>query len=101
MFKKAQRNKIKFKMAVTGPSGSGKTYTALKIAKGLGGRIVVIDTENGSASLYADSNGMPQYDTAELKPPFTTDKYIELIKGAEKANYDVLIIDSISHQWQG
>lgn len=98
-FKKAERKAVKLKLAITGPSGSGKTFSALKIAKGLGGKIAVIDTENGSASLYADSANMPLYDVLELTPPFTTERYIEAIQAALKANYEILIIDSITHQW--
>lgn len=89
-------------MAITGPSGAGKTYTALKIAKGLSsGKIAVIDTEAGSAQLYSNQVGIPDYDIVELAPPFTTPRYIELIDMAVREKYDVLIIDSISHQWQG
>jgi hypothetical protein len=98
MFKKAQRKKVKIKLGITGPSGSGKTYSALEIATGLGGKIAVIDTENGSASLYSDRF---EFDAMELRAPFTTEKYIEAINDAVKAGYDVLIIDSISHAWNG
>ncbi len=49
-FQKAIRKKAKLRLALTGPSGSGKTYSALLLAKGIGGRIAVIDTEHGSAS---------------------------------------------------
>lgn len=100
-FKKAERKKAWLKLALTGPSGSGKTYSALLIAKGMGGRIAVIDTENGSASLYADSDGMPDYDVVEIDPPYTTQKYIEKIKEAWDGKYEILIIDSISHAWMG
>lgn len=96
MFKKAQRIAVKLKIAITGPSGSGKTYSALALAKGLGGKIALIDTENGSASLYSDKF---DFDTIELKAPFSTEKYIDAIKIAEKNQYNVLIIDSMSHGW--
>lgn len=98
MFKKAVRTKSKLKLAITGPSGSGKTYSALRIAKGIGGKVAVIDTENGSASLYSDRF---TFDTLELSPPYTTARYIEAMESAIKAGYDILIIDSISHQWAG
>ncbi len=96
MFQKAQRKNAKLRIAVTGPSGSGKTYSALRLAKGLGSKIAFIDTENGSASLYSDKF---EFDVLELTAPFTTEKYIEAIKFAEKSGYDVLVIDSISHAW--
>lgn len=103
VFKKAERKQVKLKLAITGPSGSGKTYSALKIAKGLaaGGKIAVVDTENGSASLYSDLPGMPAFDTVELGPPFTSERYMQLIRFAEKEGYSVLIVDSITHQWNG
>ena len=46
--RKAERRKAKLRLGITGPAGSGKTYGALQVAFGLGGRIVLIDTENGS-----------------------------------------------------
>lgn len=95
-FQKAERRKAKLRLALCGPSGSGKTYSALKIAKGMGGKIALIDTENGSGQLYCD---IADYDVAEIAPPFTVDKYIGAIKEAEAAGYDVLIIDSLSHAW--
>lgn len=98
MFKKAERKKIKIRIALCGPSGSGKTYSALKIAHGIGGKIALIDTENGSGSLYSD---LCDYDTAEIAPPFGIDKYIAAIKEAETSGYDVLIIDSLTHAWAG
>lgn len=97
-FQKAERRKAKLRLALCGPSGSGKTYSALKIALGMGGKIALIDTENGSGSLYSH---LCDYDTLELSPPFSTEKYIAGIKEAEAAGYDVLIIDSLSHAWAG
>ena len=97
-FKKAEKKQAKLRLALTGPSGSGKTYSALLIASGIGKKIALIDTENHSASLYADEF---QFDTLELDPPYTIDKYLNAIDTAVKAGYDVLIIDSISHAWAG
>jgi len=96
VFQKAERRKAKLRLALCGPSGSGKTYSALKIAKGMGGKIALIDTENGSGQLYCD---IADYDVAEIAPPFSVEKYIGAIKAAEEAGYDVLIIDSLSHAW--
>jgi DNA polymerase III delta prime subunit len=99
-FRKATRNQAKARIALGGPSGSGKTYTALLLAKELGSRIAVIDTERGSSSKYAGEPGMPEFDVVELDS-FSPDRYIEAIKAAEEAGYDVLIIDSLSHAWVG
>ena len=100
MFRKAERRQAKLRLALCGPSGSGKTYSALLIAQGLapGGRVALIDTERGSGELYAD---LMEYDVSPLDPPYTPARYIELIREAEEAGYDVLIIDSLSHAWSG
>lgn len=97
-FQKAEKKQAKLKLAITGPSGSGKTYSALRLAKGMGGRIAVIDTENKSASLYADKF---DFDVLEIEPPYTNEKYLQALVEAVKAKYDIVIIDSLSHQWAG
>lgn len=97
-FTKAVRKKSKLRLALTGPSGSGKTYSALLIAKGLGGKVAVIDTEHGSASLYSD---LLEFDSLELTPPYSPERYVAAIQAAEKAGYEVLIIDSTTHEWSG
>lgn len=96
MFKKAERTKTYLKIALVGISGCGKTYSALLLAKGLGGKIAMIDTENGSGSLYST---LCEYDICSIEAPFTTEKYIAAIEEAEAAGYNVLIIDSLSHAW--
>jgi hypothetical protein len=107
-FHKAERKQAKLRLAISGPSGSGKTLSALLIAKGIApaGKIAVVDTEEGSASLYASRQaGHPaagiEFDTLEITPPYTIDKYLAAIDLAEKGGYSVLILDSISHAWAG
>lgn len=95
-FTKAKRTNAKLRLAITGTSGSGKTYGALLIALGLEGKIAVIDTENGSADLYAH---LGDYDTCQLTPPFDPRRYVQLIHEAEHEGYNVIIIDSLSHEW--
>lgn len=97
-FVKATRKKSKLRLALSGPSGSGKTYSALLLAKGLGGKIAVIDTENGSASLYSH---LVDFDVMELREPYSPERYIDAIKEAEKAGYDTVVIDSITPEWSG
>lgn len=97
-FVKAERKQAKIKLAVCGPSGSGKTYSALLLASGLGKKLAVVDTENGSASLYSD---LVPFDVMELKPPFTTEAYRAAIKQAVEGGYDVLVVDSLTHVWSG
>lgn len=97
-FTKAVRKRARLRLALTGPSGSGKTYGALMLAKGIGGKIAVIDSEHGSASLYAH---LCDFDTLELEPPYSPERYVEAIKAAEQAGYDIIIIDSTTHEWSG
>lgn len=97
-FRKAERKNAKLRLAITGPSGSGKTYSALLIALGIGGKIAMIDTENGSGDLYAN---LGDYDICALNAPYDVRRYLQLIHEAEQAKYDVLIIDSLSHAWAG
>ena len=97
-FRKAERRKAKLRLGITGPAGSGKTYGALLIAQGLGGKTVLIDTENGSGDLYAASFS---YDIGQISAPYTVQKYLSAIHDAEKANYEIIIIDSLSHAWNG
>lgn len=97
-FRKAEKRKAKLRLGITGTAGSGKTYGALLVAKGLGGKTVLLDTEKGSGDLYS---GMFEYDIGEIEAPYTVEKYIEGIKQAESLGYDIIIIDSLSHAWAG
>jgi hypothetical protein len=97
----ASRKRAKIKMALQGPSGSGKTYSALLLAFGLCNKwssIAVIDTENHSAELYSH---LGNYNVVNIGAPFTPEKYCEAIKLCESSGIEVIIIDSISHEWDG
>lgn len=96
--RKAKRSATKLRLLLTSPSGGGKTYSALLLAKGLGGRAIVIDTEEGSSDLY---DTLHDFDVVDLKPPFTPERYIEAITACEAAGYDVIVIDSVTHCWSG
>lgn len=98
--KKAVRKAIPAIICLYGKSGGGKTYSALKLAQGLVGkdRICLIDTENGRASHYADEF---DFDIIDLDPPFTPARYIQAIKAAQDNGYKAIVIDSISHEWEG
>jgi hypothetical protein len=98
MFKKATKAKSKARILLSGASGSGKTTAALTIASQLGKRIAVIDTESGSASLYSDKFN---FDVLELGPPYSPERFIEGVEAAEQAGYEVIVIDSITHEWSG
>ena len=101
VFRKAERKRAKARIALCAPAGGGKTHSALLIAKGLGGKIAVIDTENGSAELEAGKPNIPEFDVITMHAPFDPIKYITAIDAAEKAGYDIVIIDSLTHAWAG
>lgn len=97
----AERKQAKIKLGLQGPSGSGKTYSALLLAFGLindWNKIAIIDTENHSADLYAH---LGTYQVLALDKPFTPERYIEAIDVCEQAGMEAIIIDSISHEWEG
>ena len=100
LFVKAKKSQRKLKLALCGVSGSGKTYTALTLAKGIcpeGKRIFVMDSEKHSSSLYADKFDFDVLDMSNHDPR----EYMRVIKAAEKEGCGVLVIDSLSHEWQG
>ena len=99
--KKAQRKQVKLRLNLSAPSGAGKTYSALLLAKGLvgnWGKIAVIDTENGSASLY---DHLGEFNVIDLQPPFSPERYIEAINACTAAGIECIIIDSSTHEWSG
>ncbi len=69
------------------------------------GRICLIDTENRSGSLYADSTfagtHIGEFLTIDLEPPFTPQRYLEAIQAAQENGVEYLVIDSLSHAWSG
>jgi hypothetical protein len=99
--RKAERKKAKIRLGLSAVSGGGKTYSALLIAYGLCGdwsKIGVIDTENNSADLYAH---LGDFNVLDLQAPYTPERYIEAIKACEEADLEVIVIDSITHEWDG
>lgn len=96
-FQKAEKRKAKLRLALTGVSGAGKTYSALLMAQKLGTRVAVIDSERGSARLYADRFTFDHQDLSL----HSVDMYRRAVKEAASAGYDVLVVDSLSHEWAG
>lgn len=90
-------------IGVAGQSGDGKTYTALLIARGMvskASEIGFLDTENKRGSLYADIlDG--KFMIGDLYPPFSPTRYAEAIKQFQEAGVKVLVIDSVTHEWEG
>lgn len=99
--KQSKRERVKLRIGISGASGFGKTHSALLLAYGMTNdwsKIAVIDTENSSASLYSH---LGNYNTLDLSAPFSPERYAKAIKVCEEAGIEVIILDSITHEWQG
>lgn len=99
--KQSKRERVKLRIGISGASGFGKTHSALLLAYGMTNdwsKIAVIDTENSSASLYSH---LGNYNTLDLSPPFSPERYAKAIEVCEDAGMEVIILDSITHEWQG
>lgn len=101
MLRKATRQKAKIRIGLSSPSGAGKTYSAILLAKGIASsesKIALIDTENGSGDLYSH---LGEYNVLTLQAPFSPEAYIKAIKECEDAGMEVIIVDSVTHEWEG
>ncbi len=98
MFKKATKEQSRLRLALSAASGGGKTYSGLNIARELGKNVCLIDTERGSASKYSDEFN---FDVCEINGDYHPDRLIKLLAEADNQGYDVVIIDSMTHFWNG
>lgn len=99
--KKSQKQQVKLRLGLSGASGFGKTKSGLLLAYGMTqdwNKIAVVDTENSSASLYSD---IGNYNVLDLHAPYSPERYIQAIELCEKSGMEVIIIDSVSHEWNG
>lgn len=99
--RKVSRQKAKLRIGIAAPSGFGKTYSALLLARGLTDswdKVCLIDTENGSADFYQD---LGDYNVNPLVAPYSPEAYAEAIRECEDAGMEVIIVDSITHEWDG
>lgn len=97
---KATRKRVRIKMALQGPSGSGKTFSSLQLAYGLccdWSRVAAVCSENGSANLYSH---LGNYNVLGLSDTFSPEHYIQAIETCEKAGMEVIILDSVTHEWE-
>lgn len=101
VFAEASTENTYARIALTGPTGSGKTLTALKLAKGFGGKTIVIDTERDTARLYTHHPDTPKpYYIFNLKN-YAPAAYIRVIDEAMAQDCKVCVIDSITPSWTG
>jgi len=106
--KHAKREKIFPKIAIIAPSGGGKTYGGLRLATGMAqeieketgkkAKILMGNTESKRGLYYANEF---DYDIVDIDAPYNPEKFVELIEFAVSEGYDILIIDSSSHEWEG
>lgn len=101
--RKAERQGARLLIQLSGVSGSGKTFSALQLAYGLAGgdasKVVLIDTENRRGSLYANALPKP-FNIIDFYAPFSPDRYCEAIDAAVAAGAEVIVIDSVTHEWE-
>ncbi|WP_082528582.1 AAA family ATPase [Methylobacterium sp. Leaf466] len=110
-FAPAVRDRVGLLIGLAGPTGSGKTLSALKIGRGLAGgddsKIAFVDTEGGRGKHYAPAPGEKPSETVfgfqhcDLRPPFTPEAYRDTIAAADAAGFEVILVDSFSHVWDG
>lgn len=114
----ARREKLKASVAFIGGSGSGKTLSMLLVAYGMMKeahpdlsdeevfqKIGLVDTEHKRSLLYADTTKAgvkvhPFYHI-DLQAPFTQQRYDQAIQTLKGAGCEVIIVDSLSHAWEG
>lgn len=105
---KAVREKIYAKIALMSPSGGGKTYSSLRLATGMAAeierqtgkkaKILMGNTEQARGRYYANEF---EYDIVDIEAPHNPEKYVEFLEFAVASGYDIVIIDSSSHEWEG
>lgn len=109
---RAKRSESRLRLAVCAASNGGKTWSSLELAFGIveefmarklisgsvDGKVGVIDTERKSAGLYAH---LGPFDTLQLGPPYSTERYVKALRAMERAGVFVVIIDGISPAWAG
>lgn len=113
----SERQGARLLIQLSGVSGGGKTLSGLLLAYGLtggdGSKIIGIDTENRRMSLNASPDtyrmvqaqlGLQQaptpFRTIDFYAPFSPERYIQAIEAACKAGAEVILIDSVTHEWE-
>lgn len=106
MFEVAERRKAKLKLCLEGLAGSGKSHGALLMAQGLvenpsAKTIAALDTENGTLELERGKPGVPDFSVVKMGSPYNPERYIDVINAAVEEGFELLIIDSLTHEWNG
>jgi hypothetical protein len=106
-FRKAKAEQAALKMGIYGPSGSGKTFTSLLIAEGiakiLGKRIALVDTEHGS-DFYCQAVPTRHIhpDAFDFDALYTRSitETLNAVRDISVEQYGIVILDSMTHLWQ-
>lgn len=108
--REAERAGARLVIGMAGVSGAGKTYSALQLAYGLANgdakKVGLLDAENRRGSLYSEvlknkKGEVQRFLIGDLFPPFSPQRYVDAILEFQKAGVEVLVIDSMSHSWEG
>lgn len=111
----AERQNVKARVGLTGATNAGKTWTALLIAQGIlesegavledgtvdWSKVCLIDTERKRSLFYANNGTFGKFKHIEFTPPYDPNSYIEAVQVAESIGVKVIIIDSLTHAWNG
>jgi len=85
------------RVAIVGGHGAGKKFTALALASAWGGTVLVVDTENGASSAYADL--FPHL--VMRRSTFSPSDLPWIVAAANEARADTLIVSTLSSYWSG
>lgn len=106
----ANRDDILIRAGFCGPAGSGKTWTTLLVGTLLAellnlGSVWVIDSENRSSLKYAHSKKTGRGFRFKVVPLPAEDCspkiYMDALQYCEDQGAKIIIIDSLSHAWNG
>ena len=105
-FRKADPKQSAAKISIYGAQKRGKTFTALicaeGIAKAIGKRVAVVDTERGTDFYAMDVSARKfhprAFDFDALYTRSITDA-LDAVQKLDQSVYGVIIVDSVSHLW--
>jgi DNA polymerase III delta prime subunit len=112
----AEREKLKAALAIIGPSGAGKTLGGLILAHGMMKakypdleddevwlKVGLVDTEHERGKIYVNRSdlGVKKFRYINFTEPYSPARYDMAVKALKKAGAEVVVIDSISHAWEG
>jgi len=111
IIQKAQKFRLPARVCIWGTQKAGKTHAGLSLATALAGesgKVGVISSEYASSQLLQHRFPHDIINLAEVdensnlvKDAFSPARYEEAIRLFTRAGYSVIVIDSLSHVWEG